>query len=210
MYILCSVCILFVGSFEAMSASEEKITLYDFQENDIVKKKNIEYGTWETHPSYIADANVITPKNENEARKRGKVLQVDYDLSYPEEDIPSTGYPVFNGVWFKLDKIDLRDVDKMSIGIKGDKKRDYTHVCKFEIKNNVGEKASLYIDGIQGRWRRFYIPLKMFRDGEDKPMKDLSSLTELILVFEKNKVTSSEGTIYIDDIEFIKKDKAKQ
>jgi len=188
----------------------DSVILYDFNAPDIMNKRNVDFGTWELHASYTAEIAAVKPADAKEAGARGTVLMIDYDVSMPEKDMPSTDYPVYNGVWVKLKGMDLSGYDTLLLWIKGDKKRKYTAVCKLELKSDFKETASYYIETIGPDWKQFKIPLNYFRTVDGKPLKNLTSMKELTIVFEKSHVTAQAGVICVDDIGFAKLHEAKR
>ena len=65
------------------------------------------------------------------------------------------------------------------------------------MKNDQGEKGEYYVTSVTGDWTKIEIPLDRFAG-----ITNLSSLSELVIVFEDRIATSKDGTIWIDDIYF--------
>jgi hypothetical protein len=181
---------------------EKSIVLFDFEKPGIMKDRNVTFGTWELHPSYTAEISVVRPADAKECAARGAVLMIDYDVSVPEKSLPSTTFPVFNGVWFKLNDMDISKYDTVVLMLKGDAKKGHTAICKLELKNNFKETGSCYIEDIGRQWRKYEIPITHFRTADGKPIANRTAMKELTIVFEKNHVSKMQGVIYADGIGF--------
>jgi hypothetical protein len=83
--------------------------------------------------------------------------------------------------------------------VKGDAEAGFTSAFKVELKNNLGETGKYYVKGVSGQWQKIEIPLKDFAF-----INDLSSLSEFVIVFEDRIADPKEGTIWLDDIYFLK------
>ncbi len=185
-----------------ISAKTKGLVVYHFDEPDIQKKLNIDFGSWELHPSYITDATVVKSTDEKEAEEFGSVLRIAYDVSMAQEDLPYANYPTFNGVWFHLGEIDLSDYDTLVFYARGDGDAGFTSRFKVEVKNNKGEIGKVYVNDIGFSWRRLEIPLNMFKTDVGKSMTTLKNMKELTIVFEKEQVTKKKGVIFVDNIYF--------
>ncbi len=185
-----------------ISAKCKGLIVYHFDEPDLQKKIGVDFGTWELHPSYLTESTLVKPQDEKEAEEFGTILKVDYDVSIALEDLPYANYPVFNGVWFHLGDSDLRGYDTLVFYVRGDGSAGFTKRFKVELKNNFKEIVKYYVEGVGYSWRRIEIPLDKFRNDMSRQMKDMSSMKELTIVFEKNEVTDKKGTLYFDNIYF--------
>lgn len=191
-------------------AGAKSIILFDFERPDIMKDRNVTFGTWELHPSYTAEISVVKPLDKKEAESRGAVLMIDYDVSVPEKSLPSTTFPVFNGVWFKLNDMDISKYDTVALWLKGDAKKGFTSICKLELKNNFKETGSYIIEDIGRGWKKYEIPITHFRTVDGKPIANRTAMKELTIVFEKNRVSAMQGVIYLDGVGFEKKESSKK
>jgi len=194
----------------ADDAGKKSVTLFDFERPDIMKDRNVTFGTWELHPSYTAEISVVKPLDKKEAEAHGAVLMIDYDVSVPEKSLPATSFPVFNGVWFKLNDRDISRYDTVVLWLKGDAKKGFTSICKLEMKNNFKETGSYYIEDLGKGWKRYEIPITHFRTADGKPIANRTAMKELTIVFEKNRVSAMQGVIYADGIGFENKASGKK
>ncbi len=185
-----------------ISAKTKGLVVYHFDEPDIQKKLNVDFGSWELHPSYITDATVVRSQDEKEAEEFGNVLRISYDVSMSQEDLPYANYPTFNGVWFHLGDVDLSEYDTLVFYARGDGDAGFTSRFKVELKNNKGEIGKYYVNDIGFSWRRLEIPMNMFKTDVGKSLKSFKSLKELTIVFEKEQVTKKKGVIFVDNIYF--------
>lgn len=185
-----------------ISAKTKALIVYHFDEPEIKKKMGTDFGTWELHPSYLTEVDVVTPTDEKEAEEFGNILRVAYDVSIADEDLPYASYPVFNGVWFRLGDTDLSDYDTLTFYVRGDGDEGFTRRFKVELKNNEGEIGKIYVNDVGNSWRRIEIPMAMVKTAVSKQMKSMKSMKELTVVFEKEEVTNKKGVIYLDNIYF--------
>jgi hypothetical protein len=121
----------------------------------------------------------------------GFSMRLDYDVD-------STN-PAFNGFWMKLNGFNANNYKMISFWVKGDAETGFTNAFKVELKNNIGETGKYYVNGISGNWQKIEIPLKDFAY-----INDFSELSEFVIVFEDRIADPKEGTIWLDDIYFIK------
>lgn len=120
------------------------------------------------------------------------VIKITYDVA-------TTG-PAFNGVYIKLNGMDLTPYKEISMLIKGDPDKGFTTKFKVELKNTRGQRATCVLDGINDSWQQIYIPLEEFKTAGS--MKDLSSMSEMDITFDDMTVDSKEGVLYIDEVKF--------
>jgi len=194
----------------AAAGEKKSITLFDFEKPDIMKDRNVTFGTWELHPSYTAEVSAVKPSDKKEAEARGTVLMIDYDVLVPEKSLPSTTFPVFNGVWFKLNDIDITPYDTVVLWLKGDAKKGFTSICKLELKNNFKETGAYYIEDLGRNWKKYEIPISYFRNADGKLIANRTAMKELTIVFEKHRVSAMTGVIYADGVGFERKGSVKK
>ncbi|MDP2943093.1 MAG: carbohydrate binding domain-containing protein, partial [Candidatus Omnitrophota bacterium] len=88
----------------------------------------------------------------------------------------------------------------LTFWVKGDGKTGFSPKIKIELKNSKGEIGRYTLTSISKEWRQVSIPLKQFTG-----LADLTSMRELVIVFDDITCeTKKKGTIYIDDIAFVK------
>lgn len=147
------------------------------------------YGTWDKDPNDDTQgykSEFYSPGYDS----AGKCLKLAYDV-----DSPNSAY---GGFWMKLEGLDARSYRKFSFWVKGDAKESFTTRVKIELKNDT-ETSAYYLSNISDVWDVVEIPLSSFNR-----ISDWSKMKEFVVVFEDAKVTQKTGTIYIDDISFVK------
>jgi hypothetical protein len=150
-----------------------------------------EFGAWDKDPNDFTQTCYDSFSPIVKRGEKGYSLRIDYDVDSPN--------PAYNGIWFKLGNVDLRDYKYLVLCVKVDKKRGFTKHFKIELKNNYGEKGIFYLTNITDNWKQYKIPLNKFMG-----ISNFDKLKELVFVFEDWRVTKKEGTIYVDDIYFTK------
>ncbi|MFH1540790.1 MAG: glucoamylase family protein [Elusimicrobiota bacterium] len=101
----------------------------------------------------------------------------------------------YNGYYSKLNGINIRAYTLLEFFIKCG--TVLPSVFKIELKNYLGESGSYAVTGINQNWRKISIPLNKFRG-----ITDFSKMTELVFVFEGERLGNSSGEIFLDDIVF--------
>jgi hypothetical protein len=119
----------------------------------------------------------------------GYSMKIVYDVDSPN--------PSYNGVWMKLDGLDARPYKFLTVYIKAPNSPPYgTDRVKIQLRNSKKETGSYLITRIpRGAWREYKIPLSKF-----KGLKDLSSLDELVIVFEDKTSNPKEGILFLENI----------
>jgi hypothetical protein len=110
-------------------------------------------------------------------------------------DVDSDNLPAYNGMWMRLEKINLAPYRYLTFYVKGDIKEGFTEKFKVVIKNMEQEQSSFLVNAIDENWQKIVIPLDKM-----KPYADYSEIKEFLIVFEDETVTKKLGTIYIDNI----------
>jgi len=151
------------------------------------------FGAWDKNPDDFTQNCFDSFSPLVKRGPSGYSLRIDYDVDSPN--------PAFNGVWFKLGGINLNEYKYLILWARGDEKRGFTRHFKLELKNASGEKGVYYITDIDKSWKEYKVPFDKFMG-----ISSFNNMQELIFVFEDWRVTSKEGTIYIDDM-YITKDK---
>jgi len=123
---------------------------------------------------------------------KGFSLRLDYDVDSPN--------PAYNGFWMKLQNADISKYDKLSFWIKGDETVGFSPKIKLELKNGRGEVGKFTVTNVTKDWQEVVIPLSSFVGLNDK-----AGMTEFVIVFDDiTCAAKKQGTIYIDDITFVK------
>ena len=88
----------------------------------------------------------------------------------------------------------------LSLWVKGDTKTGIPKSFKIELKGDPGSRVGRqYVKSVSGSWKKITLPLKSYADQG----VDLSSLNELVIVFENSVADpGTEGRIWIDTIAF--------
>ncbi|MFA6356155.1 MAG: carbohydrate binding domain-containing protein [Candidatus Omnitrophota bacterium] len=168
------------------------LVIADFNTGE--KPNNIggDFGAWNRDE---ADQTQGCKMNFNQTEMHGGAgssVQLDYDVDSPN--------PAYNGFWMKLQNQDASQYDKLSLWIKGDAAAGYSAKVKLELKNAKGEVGKYTVSNITAEWQEIVIPLAQFSG-----LTDLTSMTELVVVFDDMTCSGKkQGTIYIDDIAFVK------
>jgi hypothetical protein len=182
-----AVVLMFAGQ-----ASAATLVIADFNTGD--KPNNIggDFGAWNRDE---ADQTQGCQMNFNQTDMHGGTgssLQLDYDVDSPN--------PAYNGFWMKLQNQDVSQYDKLSLWIKGDATAGHSTKVKLELKNAKGEVGKYTVSNITSDWQEIVIPLAQFGG-----LTDLTSMTEFVVVFDDMTCAAKkQGTIYIDDIAFVK------
>jgi len=192
-----AICLLFVfiGLFSvcAASASAPELMIASF-ENNGHSDLGTDIGTWSSNPLDTSQGCTmellslygVMGKGSEESR----VMKVSYDVS--------TNGPAFNGIYIKLNKLNLTPYDSMSFLIKGDPSRGFTTKFRVEIKNEKGERAVYDLSGITEDWKKISIPLQETRDPGS--VTDWTCMSELVFTFDDMTCDSREGVLYIDNV----------
>ena len=149
-------------------------------------------GTWNKDPNDKTQGCTMAFSSEVKHGDAGFSMQLDYDVDSPN--------PALDGIWLKLQVLDLSQYAKLGLWIKGDDTTGFSKSVKLELKNSKGDAGKYTLSGITKEWKRFVIPLKEFAD-----IKDFSSMTEFVIRFDDQvNADKKSGRIYVDDISFVK------
>lgn len=176
----------------AGQVSAATLVIADFNTGD--KPNNIggDFGAWNRDE---ADQTQGCNMNFNQTDMHGGTgssIQLDYDVDSPN--------PAYNGFWMKLQNQDASQYDKLSLWVKGDATAGHSTKVKLELKNAKGEVGKYVLSNITADWQEIVIPLSQFSG-----LTDLTSMTEFVVVFDDMTCAGKkQGTIYIDDIAFVK------
>ena len=120
------------------------------------------------------------------------VLKITYDVA-------TTG-PAFNGIYIKLNNIDLTPYDGMNFLIKGDSEKGFTTKFKVGLKNTKGERATCVLNWVTDEWQMLEIPMREFK--ALGTVTDWKHMTEIFFTFDDMTVDSKEGVLYVDEVKF--------
>jgi len=181
--------LLLTGGLAA--AADGGLLVADFDSGVKPNNVNGDFGAWDKDPMDFSQT-AIESFNTAEAKDgKGFCLRIDYDVDSPN--------PAYNGLWMKLNGIDVSKLSLLTFQVKGDKKRGFTPLFKIELKNNNGEVGRYYVTGVTDQWQKIEIPLLKIAG-----ISDLTNMNEFVVVFEDWRCPVKEGTVYFDDIQFEK------
>lgn len=172
------------------SVSAKDLVVADFKSRNFTNNLGVGFGAWDRDPTdetQSCSVSIIKDKKH----KRDSVLEVVYDVDSPN--------PAYNGIWVKLNNIDMGASDFLVLWVKGD-----TATFKVEIKSEK-ETGYYYLNGITQDWQEFLVPLSDIRN-----ISDFSNLKEMTVVFDDIHATNKVGKIYLDDISFRVKGSKKE
>ena len=186
----------FAKKYTAKTVFTEKkpFIILNFDDKAEVNTVGGQFGAFDADPN---DSNAYIRykfKKDKTLHNKGYNLYVKYDV-----DSPKTA---FNGIWTKLNNINIKKFNAFTITIKGDSKAKFNSFFKIEVKTTKG-LISATVDGITDKWQKIVIPFEDF-DG-DVDEFDFSRISEFTIVFEDWKFKEKVGAYYIDDIGFIPK-----
>lgn len=92
--------------------------------------------------------------------------------------------------------LDASDFGSLKFSIRA-KEEGTPGIVKVSVKNQLGEEASFYVQGINYKWQDYEIPFYEF-----SKITDWTSLTDVSFVLEAWNVDKRKGLILIDNIEF--------
>jgi len=174
------------------AASAATLIIADFDSGD--KPSNIkgDFGTWNRDEADATQGCKMNFNNDATHNEKGFCLQFDYDVDSPN--------PAYNGFWMNLESKNVSQYDKLTFWVKGDGKAGFSPKIKLELKNSSGEVGKYTLTGISKDWQQVSVPLKQFAG-----LNDLTSMKEFVIIFDDITCASNKkGTIYIDDIAFVK------
>lgn len=197
---------------EKTEANKDEQVIFDFDDgNELINKLGGESGSWNLDPmdenNSYTDADLVeVPGKDGEPTF---VLRLNYSV---DSDVPSQ-----NGFWTKLKGFDASGYDHIEFDLKGDAEKGFTDRFKIEIKKPKGHESSEKIKGSQvvnvsADWQTASIPLNKLTGlvdfGDPKAWENPSiarkDLDELVVVFQDRHVSKKQGTVYIDNIKFVK------
>ncbi len=179
----------------AVFTEKKPLVLFDFDDRAPVNNIGGMWGVFDFNPSDRDSFCRTSYKKDKDLHKKGYYLKVTYDVDSPQAS--------FNGLWTKLNGIDLSKFRAISMKIKGDKNRGFTDFFKIELKDKEN-KIEAYIEDITDQWQTFVIPFDEF----EGPVEDINwkNMNELVFaVFEDWRFKVKVGRLYFDDIAFIPK-----
>ncbi len=180
--------------------SQKYILVSDFNNKRLINNLGGMFGWFDFNPKDKNAYCKIKFIKDKELHFKGNFLRVDYDVFSPKI--------AFNGLWFKLKSLDIRDYKSLRFRIKGGIYRGIPDKFKIELKSG-GKKIYFIFDNekseygkIMTKWSFITIPLVKFK--HEAGYFNMGKVDELVFVFEDNRMNVKEGRIYLDDIVFVK------
>lgn len=169
-----------------------QLVVADFNKAEKPNNLNGDYGAWNKDPDDKTQSCVIAyEKDDALGNKNGSALQIDYDVD-------STN-PAYNGLWMKLNGQNASAYNTLTFYVRGEGLDNFTKRIKLELKDST-QTSPYMIAGITEKWRKIEVPFTRFRK-----IKDWSSLSELVIIFDDRNSNPKQGTLLIDQIAFEKK-----
>lgn len=193
---LCSITIGQAAKYKPKDTFTEKksFILFDFNKKSPLNNVSGQFGVFSANPKDTEASISYRYKKDKTLHKKGYNLYIKYDVD--------SSQTAFNGIWTKLNGLDLSQFNAFSITIKGDKKKGFNDSFKIELKTKT-DKIETSVEDITDKWQKIVIPFEEF-EGVIEDF-DFSNLYEFNIVFEDWKFKKKEGAYYIDDIGFIPK-----
>lgn len=179
---------------EKKKKSPKVLMVADFNFEERVSNIDGAFGAWNKDEEDPTQFCVEIFNDKVRIGNKGYSIQLDYSVDSPN--------PAYNGFWMKLNGLDATPYKSLAFYLKGDKEKGYTTVFKIELKNEFISPKQVgrhYLKNVTDEWQEIVIPLEEFRG-----LKDLSKLSEFVIVFEDRMATKKKGRIYLDDIRFLK------
>ncbi|MFZ5803025.1 MAG: glucoamylase family protein [Candidatus Omnitrophota bacterium] len=191
--------------------------IHDFDQGTLVNYLGGESGIWNLDPSDInnswTDADIV--EINGPGGKPARVLKLSYSVDSDK--------PAQNGFWTKLQGVDASLYDHLEIVLRGDARDGFPARFKIFIKKCKGALCTgdpLTDDVLKGvaiipvtdQWATVRIALNRvtgildFSESETwkNPAIARKDLDELVIVFQDRMLTQKTGTIYIDQMRFVR------
>ena len=177
---------------KAVAAGGNELVLADFNTGD--KPNNIggDFGSWDKDPNDETQSMQMSFEPDDAlGDAAGYSIRLDYDVDSPN--------PAYNGFWMKLNGEDATAYNAVKFYVKGDASKSFTKRLKIELKDMSNQPSPYIITGITDQWQEFTIPFDKFRR-----VSDWSAMNEYVVVFDDINSNPKVGTIYIDNVKFVK------
>ncbi|MBU1076446.1 MAG: hypothetical protein KKH98_04095 [Spirochaetes bacterium] len=193
--LLCSVSQIYAKYKADDTFTESKpFILLDFDDKSEANNVSGQFGTFDANPrdkeAYIRKRF----KKDKDLHKNGYHLYLKYDVD--------SSQAAFNGIWTKLNGLDLSGFQAFTITVMGDKSLGFSDFFKIELKTKK-DKIESTVEDISDKWQKLVIPFSEFEG--DLEEFDMTDMYEFTIVFEDWKFKEKTGAYYIDDIGFITK-----
>ncbi len=189
--------LVFIGAIAfvislTLTANAATLVVADFDAGE--KPNNIggDFGAWNKDEEDDTQGCFDSFDSDIKHGNKGYSMKLEYDVDSPN--------PAYNGFWMKLQNQNITAYDKLSFWVKGDEVAGFSPKIKLELKNSKGELGRYTLSNVTKDWQQVTVPLNQFRG-----LTDLTSMTEFVIVFDDITCKPKKvGTIYIDDVAFVK------
>jgi hypothetical protein len=185
------------------------VVLNDFESGELKNSLGGDGGAWDTDPDVPETetiAEVVEMPGPNDSQY---ALKLSYNV-----DCPGVCQ---NGFWNRLMYFDAAEYDHLEFEVKGDPEAGFTDVFRIEVKKYKDKERTEQIKGtaeirVTGEWQTVSIPLNrmtgLYDFSNPEVWKDVSlsrkELFEFVVVFFNRHVTKKRGTIYLDNLRFVR------
>ncbi|MBI1883949.1 MAG: hypothetical protein HYS08_07070 [Chlamydiae bacterium] len=166
----------------------DKLVLTDFNTGEKTSENVWDFGGWDRGQDFPNQSCVQSFEADQRYGETGLSLRLDYDV----EDRA----PAYNGFWMKLKDLDLSKSKYLNFCVKGDAQKGFPKVIKLELKNGTEVGRYLYTE-VSGDWKQAKVALADF-----KGLKDWTTMTEFVIVFDDMNSKPKVGTLFVDEIAF--------
>ncbi len=186
----------------AAPPTEKTLVVDDFDDGRLGNNLHGDAGAWDMDSSDKDQFCKATIESSQPGTKKNKYLRLDFDVDSP--------VPASNGYWTQLRKLDATHYDHLEFWVRGDPEQGYTTKFKIEIKKPKKDEngqlledeqitASYIVTGVSDQWQKVSIPLNVMNG-----ILEWNDLNELAIVFKDRLVDKKVGTIFLDDIAFVR------
>jgi len=193
------ICVVMVGFMalllgfpsQTLMAAKE-LVVADFDTGD--KPNNIggDFGAWDKDPNDETQGTQMAFEPDDAlGDPAGYSIRLDYDVDSPN--------PAYNGFWMKLNGEDASGFNTLRFFLRGDGPTGFSKRVKVELKDMSNKPSPYIVTGLSNEWKEFTIPFEKFRR-----VNDWTNMNEFVIVFDDINSNPKEGTIYVDQISFVK------
>lgn len=168
----------------------KEIIAADFDSGDKPNNLDGDFGTWDKDPNDETQSAVMAFSEDDAGNQGGFSLQIQYDVDSPN--------PAYNGFWMKLGGMDATPYSEIRFFLKGDAEAGFPDKVKVEVKVQDNKQVGIYYaEDLSESWKEYVIPFSAL-----SRIKDWSSVSEFVLVFDDINSKPKQGTIYLDQVSF--------
>ena len=168
----------------------DMLMVADFNSDETRNNIGDIFGTWDYDPMDDTQTCLMEFSDQDvNGKGAGKSLRLTYDVQSPN--------PAFNGLWMKLNSINVEEYNRLVFWVKGDPAKNFTSRFKVELKNALGNRAIYMVKGVTSEWTEVSIQFK-----NNRAIQDWTQMSEFTVVFDDVNSTFREGVISIDNVAF--------